>query len=416
MKKITLLFSFLCVMMFAQGAVSKTVNLTAGTLATVLTPIELGTVTNLTITGTMDARDFQCIRDFMPSISDLNISGATIVAYTGTSGTSFLTINYSANEIPDFAFCRLFPSLFVCPVKSVSLPTSITAIGFIAFGSTALTTIAIPASVTTIKDGAFAKCTLLSSVSLPSSLKTLEKTAFGYCQSLTSISLPSTLTTLADSVFKGCSSLTSLTIPNGVSVIGNSLCRGCTSLNAVTLPNAVSSIGKSAFLGCKIASVSLPSTVTSIADSAFYNCTSLASIVVSKATPVDLSSSPAVFTGVNKSTCVLAVPNKTVYASSIVWKDFTNMIATTVNDLNVLDFNVYPSPTKGDFKIELISSVGEVLSVSIVDGFGRVVFSDQLTKSQSSFDLTSLGLKGVNILVLKDKNGSIVGQRKMIFE
>jgi BspA type Leucine rich repeat region (6 copies) len=416
MKKIAFLSFLLCVVMFASGAVNKTVSITAGNLATALTPVELGSVTNLTITGTIDARDFQCIRDIMPSISDLNLSAASIVAYTGTSGTSFLTTNYLANEIPDFAFCRVFPTLYICPLHTVTLPANLTSIGNIAFGYSALSTIIIPSSVVSIKGGSFVKSMLLSSVTLPSSLKSIDKTAFGYCQSLTSVALPSSLTTLADSVFKGCTSLTSLSIPNGITVIGNSLCRGCTLLNAVTLPNAVTSIGTSAFLGTKISTLTLPNTVTAIADSAFYNCTSLASIHANGVTPVDLLLSPAVFTGVNKSSCVLYVPNASAYSASLVWKAFININSTAINDVKQIDFNVYPSPTKGDIKIELIKSVGENLSMCIVDGFGKVVFSEQLTQCQSSYDLTSRGLKGVNILVLKDKNGSIVGQRKIIFE
>ena len=416
MKKTLFLSLFLAVFICAQGAVSKTVNLTAGTLATVLTPIELGSVTNLTITGTMDARDFQCIRDFMPSISDLNISNVSIVAYTGTSGTSFLTTNYAANVIPDFAFCRLFPTLFVCPVKSVSLPTSITAIGFVAFGYTALTTIAIPASVTAIKDGAFAKCTQLSSVSLPSSLKTLEKTAFGYCQSLTSITLPTTLVTLADSTFKGCTSLTSLTIPNGVTVIGNSLCRGCTSLNAVTLPNAVTSIGKSAFLGTKISSISLPNSVSAISDSAFYNCTSLASIQVANATPVDLSGSPAVFTGVNKTTCVLSVPNQLPYSSSVIWKDFSNTIATTIGEPSLINFSVYPSPSNGRFVVQLPDVNETNLSASLIDVQGSVVSTVKLSGGESQVDLTARHLNGVYLLQLINDKGVVLGMKKLIIE
>jgi BspA type Leucine rich repeat region (6 copies)/Secretion system C-terminal sorting domain len=416
MRKIAFLSFLLCVALFSQGAVNKSVTITAGTLASTLTPVELGSVTNLTITGSMDARDFQCIRDLMPSISDLNLSAASIVAYTGTSGTSFLTTNYLANEIPDFAFCRIFPTVYICPLHTVTLPVNLTSIGNIAFGYSALSTIIIPSSVVSIKGGAFAKSMLLSSVTLPNSLKSIDKTAFGYCQSLTSITLPSSLTTLADSVFKGCTSLTSLSIPNGITVIGNSLCRGCSSLNAVTLPNAVTSIGTAAFLGTKISTLTLPNTVSSIADSAFYNCTSLASIYANAVTPVDLSLSPSVFTGVNKSTCVLHVPNKTVYASSPVWKDFTNFINTSVDELGLINFSVYPSPSNGRFVVRLPKVDENNLIANLVDVQGRVVSTVKLTDGESQVDLTAEHLNGIFLLQLINDKGVIIGSKKLIVD
>ena len=76
---------------------SKTLQVnTAGTLASLLTANELATITNLTLTGTIDARDFVTLRDAMPVLAALDISGVTIAAYDGTAGPA----NVKANMTP----------------------------------------------------------------------------------------------------------------------------------------------------------------------------------------------------------------------------------------------------------------------------------------------------------------------------
>ena len=89
-----------------QAQVSKTVNCTAGALSTLLTVTEQNTVTNLTLTGTIDARDFKTMRDNMPVLAVIDMGAATIAVYTGTAGTNKTNTTYGANTIPDFAFSR----------------------------------------------------------------------------------------------------------------------------------------------------------------------------------------------------------------------------------------------------------------------------------------------------------------------
>jgi len=53
-----------------NAQVSKSLNITAGSLATALTVNELQTVTNLTLTGTIDARDFKANADLSPQLAE----------------------------------------------------------------------------------------------------------------------------------------------------------------------------------------------------------------------------------------------------------------------------------------------------------------------------------------------------------
>lgn len=201
MKTILLSFALLLTLM-SQAAVSKTVNIsTPGTLSTTLTSTELSTVTNLTLTGTIDARDFKTMRNYMPVIAEVDLSAASIVEYSGTLGTASSETVYPANEIPTESFYM---------GKSQKL---------------SLTKMILPSNVTSIGYGAFYNC-----------------------YNLTNIVIPETVTTIKDRAFQSCNSFTEIVIPNGVTVI-NMILYDCPGLLTLTIGNAVTSI-KTWAIGC----------------------------------------------------------------------------------------------------------------------------------------------------------------------
>jgi hypothetical protein len=76
------LFTSLSAHVYAQ----TTINLSSpGTLKNVA---EIENVTHLIVTGTIDARDVKFMRDNMPNLAVLDLSGVTIAAYTGNEGTA----------------------------------------------------------------------------------------------------------------------------------------------------------------------------------------------------------------------------------------------------------------------------------------------------------------------------------------
>jgi hypothetical protein len=70
--------------------------------------------------------------------------------------------------------------------------------------------------------------------------------------------------------------------------------------------------------------INLPATINFIGDQAFYNCSALTSIRSHSPTPIDLSSTPNVFQGVNKTSCTLNVPfgSSGFYATANQWQEF----------------------------------------------------------------------------------------------
>ena len=119
MKKIILIFLSICFFSNSQAQVSKTIIVTtAGTLTTLLTLNEKTTITNLIVTGNIDARDFKCMRDELTVLTVLDMNAVTIMAYTGSDGTFINeTTMYPENEIPQFSFYYSNPTN--APLKSI---------------------------------------------------------------------------------------------------------------------------------------------------------------------------------------------------------------------------------------------------------------------------------------------------------
>ena len=223
-------------------------------------------------------------------------------AYSGSvnipSSVNYYGKTYSVVSIGGGAFAGC------TALTSVAIPNTVTEIGNNAFsGCTALTSVAIPNTVTEIGSEAFSGCTSLSSVTLSNALKSINAYAFNGCSSLLSISIPNSVTTINLAAFSGCTSLSTIDIPISVTSIGetafdntpwfNSKPDGAIYINSIlyrykgTMPlnskiviaGGVVSISNQAFMGYKnMTEISIPNSVTIIGDNAFENCTGLTNL------------------------------------------------------------------------------------------------------------------------------------------
>ena len=175
-----------------------------------------------------------------------------------------------------------------CPgFTTITIPNTVTEIGFCAFAGTNLTSIVIPDTVTEIGDWAFEDCKQLSSVSLSNSMVILGSGAFSDCASLTSIRIPKSLER-ADAggsgdyaPFIGCAALSDIELETGMTKIPANLLRDCPGFTTITIPNTVTEIGFCAFAGTNLTSIVIPDTVTEIGDWAFEDCKQLSSVSLS---------------------------------------------------------------------------------------------------------------------------------------
>lgn len=274
MKKLILLGIALSITVMSQAL---TVVSTAGSLATAISNAggTSSTIADLTVTGTIDVRDFKLMRDNMPLLTNVNLSGVTIAAYTGTGGTEAATSKvYPANTIPQYAF--LVPTSYICKTSLISFvfPTSITSIGEYAFaGCSGLTTLTIPTSVSKFGTNSFCACTSLNSVNIPSSVTTIQDGAFYGCSSLVSITIPPSVTSIGCSVFDDCVSLTTVNYNATNCVHDGGIFFNCTSLTTINIGSNVTSISDGVFSSIpSLSSITIPPSVTSIGESAFAGC------------------------------------------------------------------------------------------------------------------------------------------------
>jgi hypothetical protein len=203
----------------------------------------------------------------------------------------------------------------VVAIPSTMNGLPVTGIGDRAFDGSSVTRVAIPNSVSTIGDSAFAYCYRLTSVAIPNTVTRIGEDAFGYCSSLTNImvdplnsayssvdgvlfnqnqttllefsggkagdyTIPPSVINIWPRAFSECTGLTGITIPNSVTNIGDSAFSGCPSLARVTIGDSVTSIGVGAFGGTSLRSLIIPESVISIGDAAFEYCDHLTSIAI----------------------------------------------------------------------------------------------------------------------------------------
>lgn len=187
-------------------------------------------------------------------------------------------------------------------LTTVKLPESITSIGTYAFAYSALTSMQLPETVSLLGERCFFQCKKLESVNIPQALETVSNYAFSYCTALKSISfgnsvksfgsnvlqncqalesatLPASITEIPASTFQNCSVLANVVLPEAVEKIGNSAFSGCAGLQ-LELPASVSSIGSEAFRGMsKLTEFTLPAAMTTVPQSLFYDCVNLERVV-----------------------------------------------------------------------------------------------------------------------------------------
>lgn len=96
-------------------------------------------------------------------------------------------------------------------ITSVEIPADVTSIGTMAFAyCDKLSSISINNAITEIKTSAFTHATRLATISFGIGVTVIQNNAFEYCSALTSVTFPAQLQTLKDWSFRYCSGLTTV--------------------------------------------------------------------------------------------------------------------------------------------------------------------------------------------------------------
>lgn len=240
------------------------------------------------------------------SASDFQMSGTTLVKYTGTSEN--VSIPSSVKKIESEAFADNKT------IKSVTIGNGVKSIGSCAFeGCSALQSVIIPDSVEEIGQAAFASCPSLSNVRIGMGLSSMGNGVFAGDVSLANISIsssnpnftcddgaiynkdgwntlygllagrdkatysmPSTVEKILPYSFWGNRNLEGVAIGGNVGEIPAYAFSNCSNLRDVNIPYSVKSINIKAFEDCiRLRNITIPISVTSIHNTAFDGCTKL---------------------------------------------------------------------------------------------------------------------------------------------
>ena len=186
-------------------------------------------------------------------------------------------------------------------ITAVTIPSSVSTIGYSAFNSCKNLRRVMDASrVTEMQGFEYTDCTNLTSVTLsgtlqkigyrsfagsalahlvlPASMREVGSSAFEDCHQLRNVQFNTGLQNIKDHAFKN-SGLVSLELPNGIKEIGEWAFEGCASLKAVQIPPSVTSLGMGTFYYCTaLESVVIPTTLTNFNDRTFNGCRNLSAV------------------------------------------------------------------------------------------------------------------------------------------
>ena len=267
------------------------------------------------------------MKRFISIILSLMIISALIPALSAAAGRSDTTIAYAV-EGGNIYFDPESRTITGCDdgITSATIPSKIngitvTRIADYAFssGGYSMKGVTIPDSVTSIGYRAFASCFSLESIYVyknnlhytsvdgvlftkdmnelieypmkksgtsyiaPYGVKSIGDSAFDDCRALESIILPYGVETICDRAFEDCGALESITLPESLTNIGNEAFFSCTALANLIIPDSVKSIGERALFNCSsLQSINIPHSVTSIGYRAFTYCSALSDINVDR--------------------------------------------------------------------------------------------------------------------------------------
>ena len=123
--------------------------------------------------------------------------------YYNITGNNTVEVTYSDRDNNTYSGSISVPET----VTNNGTEYSVTTIGESAFKGSAVTSVSMPESITSIDYDAFYECTNLESVKIPNTVTSIRHSAFQYCCNLESIIIPSSVNSIGISAFSECKAL-----------------------------------------------------------------------------------------------------------------------------------------------------------------------------------------------------------------
>ena len=181
-------------------------------------------------------------------------------------------------------------------------------------------------------DGAFQECAI-TSICLPATLTTIPAGSFNGCQQLKRVTLAEGITTIGGGAFANCTSLEDVYLPETITEMSDWYVFGnCPSLKKVNIPKLVTTLGNGCFMRSGIETFLIPKNVISIGEACFGASgeeTKLKSIKICHESYSDgsISFPQGMFNEVSGITLIVPAGTKeSLYSQVYPWKDFGSII------------------------------------------------------------------------------------------
>lgn len=294
---------------------SKKLYVNGGNLSDLLPERERFKITDLTLSGQLDIRDLEVIRQmggcresyesrYNGHLRYLDLSNAEFVS-GGTFGT-YADDYFRTSDLNDGSGDYLFSDMK--SLHTIKLPNSMEIMGqYLFVGCESLTSVTLPKSLKTLPDWTFSSCfnqndnltSILIDDSNPyyssdgSALFDKYKTKMFFAvKSLREYAIPSSVSEIIQEAFYNCRHLKTLVLPLRLKSVNGYHFSNCDSLYSISVDeknpylcsdgSALYNKDKSelVFVYHTVRKMSIPSSVTKIGDYAFYNCTNLSSLTL----------------------------------------------------------------------------------------------------------------------------------------
>ena len=333
---------------------------------------------------------------------DYTVSGgnAIFVKYNKIDDTGSYTIpskigNYTITEIEGFAFSQ-------CSFTSITIPASVVTVGDGIFEKCSkLTTVTIGAGVKKFGTNVFSETPRLAKINVSASNKYFMSDSTGImyskdgtviyaypvANSATSFTVPNKVKRVEHYAFDGANNLKTITVGTGLTTITDLAFIGARNVETIKILANATSIGNNAFGNInKLTSINIPDTVTYIGKEAFQDDTSLKSLLI----PASVS--------------YIGVDAFEATASDFLVYCYSGSYAVTYCETYNIEYELVDSvlssiaitspPDKTSYCLdEQLDTTGLIVSALYSNGISRTVTGYEL----SDFDSSTKGNKTVEV-------------------
>ena len=344
---------------------------------------------------------------FIKNGINYNILGASTVAVGSNltvSGSVFIP-NQVTNNLVTYNVVRVDDNAFNSNhlITSINLSTcsSLTSIGYAAFGNTRIQSFALPSSLTYIGDAGFIENTILTSIDLLNctNLTSIGSYAFYSCYSLTSVKFPSSLTSFGTAAFQACTNLPSVDLSNctNLTTINDSVFQYNINLTSVRFPSSLTTINNNAFIQCyKLQSVIFPENLITIRDATFSSCSNLKNITftgnsldISANSFRDISSTPVAYMTYS----AFINPANTASKSAMT----NNIPPITINTTSI-NYRILTDSTVAVGNNQIFSGAVTIPNQVVINSVTYTVVRVDDNAFESNIDITSIDLSACSSL------------------